>query len=808
MMTEILDQEVGPAPVGNMGLTIKGRARDAHSPSIVPDQPFVIVSVNKEEDLYTIALFPVGEDTAACALSEFLTAAHDHSVEYGGPEYQMAAVSLGVMNGKIVFNKRQIQILAGKEHWGPLLSETRQREEEQGIDPPAEDASDIIGRSVTVLPIVEANGMYRYWSGLLSESDIEGFVTVTTDDGDTLDVPFALARAFLIPLTVGISVANLPPDLKSVLKKMANSSCAAFTREEICAFELTHLAGSCGLPPRFVLPVTDKFHPKSPQFEYAAATLLAELAASLEGKVLGSSYSTDATRLGEQLAARAKAGFVDLRGAPSPVQVAPVGLAPRSTTNATANKFRLRFTDENEYSAFITDAVEITALPKLHAFTSKSDARKEGALDRFLRSLAVSDERIQTIPMGINAEDAIQQLLELQLEAEEGSAERAAGSKGSSAQEIALAAAAAVSQVTAASSSGYLGHIKGASTSERIANTAAREAMRRISADATLKARLADMMRCVTTEDFVGLERLKNSETNDDILLLISGDIEDEYAELQGAGNDHELGLVSSIRGGLVERLCTSLFPKKKMSDISARVIKAVNAVRSGRLSKLRLANLLDIDESGKVTPDGFFKGIQASKDSMALFGRAINMTRDIVILVAPQQIHEAMLFFNEAYDIIDAYRSRGCPWSLLAPYFYKIMVSVERPALAFGRGAGASGVLFDLSVSVFNRDTERRIKLDEQFTDYRDEQKATAKAPKQPSTPSTPKTTPAGAPASTPSSKIPSEDWNKLMQKMIAEKPEHDGKKPCSAHFIKGACSSGASCKFHHVGKAGSIKL
>ena len=89
MMTEILDQEVGPAPVGNMGLTIKGRARDAHSPSIVPDQPFVIVSVNKEEDLYTIALFPVGEDTAACALSEFLMAAHDHSVEYGGPEYQM-----------------------------------------------------------------------------------------------------------------------------------------------------------------------------------------------------------------------------------------------------------------------------------------------------------------------------------------------------------------------------------------------------------------------------------------------------------------------------------------------------------------------------------------------------------------------------------------------------------------------------------------------------------------------------------------------------------------------------------------------
>ena len=126
----------------------------------------------------------------------------------------------------------------------------------------------------------------------------------------------------------------------------------------------------------------------------------------------------------------------------------------------------------------------------------------------------------------------------------------------------------------------------------------------------------------------------------------------------------------------------------------------------------------------------------------------------------------------------------------------------------ACGRGAGTPGVLFDLSVSVFNRDTERRIKLDEQFTDFRDEQKATAKTPKQPSTPSTPKLTTAVTPTTTPSGKIPTEDWNKLMQKMLAEKPEHDGKKPCSAHFIKGACSSGTSCKFHHVGKAGSIKL
>ena len=88
-------------------------------------------------------------------------------------------------------------------------------------------------------------------------------------------------------------MADLPSDLQSVLKKMSNSSGPSFARDEICAFELVHLAGSCGLPQRFVQPVTQKFTPKAPQFEYAAATLLAELAASLDGKVLGSEYSTD-----------------------------------------------------------------------------------------------------------------------------------------------------------------------------------------------------------------------------------------------------------------------------------------------------------------------------------------------------------------------------------------------------------------------------------------------------------------------------------------------------------------------------------
>ena len=809
-MTEILTLTAAPGPVGNIG--VAAVARTTVRPYINVDQSFVIVKADPEEDQYNVVFFEEGEDESPVAISEYLYALFEGDTGPTSEAAQLAAIAME--NGKFetVMNKRQLQKIAGRDAWATLLSSAPlRRGDQQGVDPPPADS--IIGRVVVDVPIMIMEGTVMkniVISGLVADGEHAGEVTIITDEASEHAVPERLARAFLKPVVVPVDVSDYDKELQRVLKGMQHSSSPSFSSKEICAFELARMAPLCGLPARFVTSLIDRSSPGEDRFLFAADAFLLELEAALEGKVLGSSWASVPEELGEQLRVRAAAGFTGLP--PGAIASVPTLLPQRSSSLKLADAYHNLFSVKSEYTAFLKGSVDITSEPHLAAVNSKTELRMEGALDRFLRGLSVQPSEVAELPSGLDGESAIQSLLEFVHRSKSSTPSASAGAATSTTDLVSQTAIAVASQLVAPSSQ------KGVTNQDRLESSSVRDAFRAVRLDAGAMGRLEAMKACVRSNDLIGLEKLKMGETDSNMNILIHADIDDDFKMLEGAGSDSELATLSVIRGGFLERIMNSMYPDTKFINLESRVTRAFALVKAGKLAKVKLMHLLDLsDESGLGDNVQPLKSFATRAEPLALLQKALNFVRDTITLVSPSQISEAMYFFRKLYELIEAYRARHCPWTLLSPYYRAIMQVVQAPAVAFGRGDTSSLVLVDLSPAVFSRDTAWALKLDQQLTDHRHEENAKLltkkpaqpspppKLPKAPSAPSAPKAP--STPGQPGAGKIAQADWAELFAKMKAEVPEKDGKSPCAKFFIKGVCAAGATCQFHHGGVAGSVK-
>jgi hypothetical protein len=606
------------------------------------------------------------------------------------------------------------------------------------------------------------------------------------ESGEIHAMKAAAAARYVVIEAVQIDISSAGSELVSLLKALPLSSSLGAGRMSATEFREV----LCTAPiSKHVLSMMMEAELESSAFEIGAKFALAEIEASLAGKVMGTSWPRTPAELGAAFKEKSTAGtFSQLEKA---VPIVRTSLPPKSdeieASYPLSMAMRSLCVSEAEFANFLTNSVELTTAEGRKNFVSQTEVRRLGALERFLNKMNVTGAQIKMNKGGVNGETLIEMIFNFE-EAAQG------GTQGTDKSHMpqGLGGAGTSEENTLVSGLGVLlGLDNKKDTHEKLAAGAVREAARKLQADPAALARLRAMQSLCAARDWAGAEAMRKAETDENMLMLIGSDIDDIESVLAGVLGDGSIGMLAYVRDGVQERVRATLFPKKPKR--SKRQTTAIARACGGRLSKLRILELIDMPDKG--TPDKPLAGFAALGDTaMDCFREALQMLQQIVTLMSPSQTFESMQYFRQLTGLFKSWLQRGASWTALSDFYRDLVDEMERPASEFARGAGGGGVLLNLDCALLDRNTEIYTTVEEAISDGRRERGG--KQPRQPGL----------VDVADPTQMAPAV-WKAQSEKLCKEVAAVDGKKPCRNFFIHGNCQKGNACGFHHKGTAGAYK-
>ena len=178
---------------------------------------------------------------------------------------------------------------------------------------------------------------------------------------------------------------------------------------------------------------------------------------------------------------------------------------------------------------------------------------------------------------------------------------------------------------------------------------------------------------------------------------------------------------------------------------------------------------------------------------------------------------YETREFFDTIEEHVVEWREDGITWPILSEYMVEVFSVVSKPAQLFSRFSGDGKVLVNLSPEVLASDTKHAQQLQKSLNKHMIAEARTnasktekSKGEETEKKKKLKKTKGAATEAESTGEAKPSfsaEQWKELCGKLTEKVPDKDGKSPCRSWFIRGACPKGDECKWHHSGKAGSIR-
>ena len=775
------------SPIGNMTDITKARIM---APAFTFGQKIVLIEM--EEDELVIHVFEPEDEKYARALAELTKYEQEHG-ESPDRESRIALEGAEAKKfGEQVLCKRHNLFQCCKE-WKSFLGEV---DAPPPPPPPPPPPNTLVGKIVENLPCIEIIDdepeTYVVVRGCIESETATHVIVVDGAHARKFKVKRSLAESHIAAERVPIDASGLRPELLRIAKAMPHSMHVAFSASELCAVELLELArvaaGTAHIRELLVASAVD-----SKEFAIGARLFLAELNTRLEQKVLGSSWPSNPTALGKALAERAAAGeFAQIQGVR---QLAPTALPAKSKEAAVAkplsHALRSACISASEWSAFLKESVAYSESDATRRATviGGGDKRMTAVLEQFLKWRGASVASLSLVERGRDAEDLLDVLRELE--------HSSTGQPAANSASPAGGAATMGDQIGALAAT--LSSRKDSTDSESRVKGAIRDAARRVAVDDAALARLRNMQEFTVAKNYPAIELLKSQETNPDVLLLLSSEVDHVASTLAGVLGDGYINVVSTARDGLDDRLCATLWPAKPKRSPKQRA--AIGRVRVGRLSRVDLTELLDLNMNG--ANKGSIAVFGKMKDGAAQFNIAISLLQQIVSTVSPAQTNESMSFFRQLQELVAKYLARGATWEMLSEFYEDVLEDVEKPAVSFSRGAGGGSVLLTLDLAFLKVGTERRTLLEEQLSDSRRGGNQTAAKPK---------LTTSGGTSRAGGSSMTDAEWKAAVEKLRAAVPKKSlvqgGPEvlPCPFHFIKGTCSRGDKCKCHHVGTAGSF--
>ena len=132
------------------------------------------------------------------------------------------------------------------------------------------------------------------------------------------------------------------------------------------------------------------------------------------------------------------------------------------------------------------------------------------------------------------------------------------------------------------------------------------------------------------------------------------------------------------MRGALARRIELA-FCESEVQP-SARVRGALHMVRIGRLRKLKLLYLLDMEDCG--TPDDPLKQFALLKEGAdTLFARALSRLLHVWILCTPSDVAAVTRFCGRLGTYVAESRANNASWQALSTFIAKVMRRVDETA-------------------------------------------------------------------------------------------------------------------------------
>ena len=173
-------------------------------------------------------------------------------------------------------------------------------------------------------------------------------------------------------------------------------------------------------------------------------------------------------------------------------------------------------------------------------------------------------------------------------------------------------------------------------------------------------------------------------------------------------------GLVSKINRlrSKLERYAHQAITGDPDGDASPRKIKLYQTVRTGRLDKIKIMHLVDMEDEG--TPEHPFKTLKSKGDlSTALLSRAIAELISVIANTTPDDAATAIPFLNKLTSEITKWKGWGVSWDELGKYWAATMRRVTKHSRYFLTGTSdRSSAQYE--ISWLTQRTTERIALEE----------------------------------------------------------------------------------------------
>ena len=361
-----------------------------------------------------------------------------------------------------------------------------------------------------------------------------------------------------------------------------------------------------------------------------------------------------------------------------------------------ADKFRLAAKAPADWDSFLMESAKTTFPPSraASAVTSGEHVMK-GGLERYILKNKDAATSYLDAHLGLNMDES--QLLDVFFGMADAVEEAA---KPTSSLGSGGVSGAVVPMPTAFGGSGMPPiHLHVPAANQKASTEADNRLINQLRADA-----LAVQQDASAQKTLNGLKLIKDS--NPDMFLKTIKNIDDErllrllnhcsdkdYASiLQGGFED--LGLQLSSMRGVIERHLEIFIFGEHSSEPPERVTKAFRNARLGRIDKLKLLHLVDLDDSG--TPASPLAALVKMKDRTTAFGKlseALDRLQQILCITFPDQLGEIMTFMpkfkNELKKIIV---DKNVAWASVNTWFKAITQKISRPALRHSMAEGEWG--------------------------------------------------------------------------------------------------------------------
>ena len=188
-------------------------------------------------------------------------------------------------------------------------------------------------------------------------------------------------------------------------------------------------------------------------------------------------------------------------------------------------------------------------------------------------------------------------------------------------------------------------------------------------------------IKTIKTIDDERLLRLLNQCTDKDYTSILQGGFED-------------LGLqLSSIRT-VIERQLEKFIFGEQSSEPPERVTKAFRNARLGRIDKLKLFHLVDIDDSGTpAAPLAALVKIQDRSVAFEMLSESLDRLQQILCITYPNQINQTMQFMPKfKTELKKIIVDKNVAWPSVTAWFKAITQKISRPALRHSLAEGVWG--------------------------------------------------------------------------------------------------------------------